>query len=134
MTLTAQSEQTRAELVANARDLQPLLRKHVADGEVYRRQSDEVIEALTAAATPAQDACGEPDAYAQRPSTRSPPSTRRAGAGLALPEILTSGSGPKTSSCARSGACALTHAPPVAMPTTQAAEPSASASASVTST
>jgi alkylation response protein AidB-like acyl-CoA dehydrogenase len=35
--------------VASARDLQPLLRKHVADGEVYRRQADEVIEALTAA-------------------------------------------------------------------------------------
>jgi hypothetical protein len=40
---------THAELVARARDLQPLLRKHVADGEVYRRQADEVIEALTTA-------------------------------------------------------------------------------------
>jgi alkylation response protein AidB-like acyl-CoA dehydrogenase len=36
-------------LVASARDLQPLLRKYVADGEVYRRQADEVIEALTTA-------------------------------------------------------------------------------------
>jgi alkylation response protein AidB-like acyl-CoA dehydrogenase len=49
MTATAQSDRTRAELVASARDLQPLLREHLADGEVYRRQADEVIEALTTA-------------------------------------------------------------------------------------
>lgn len=49
MTTTAQSDRTRAELLASARDLRPLLRKHVADGEVYRRQADEVIEALTTA-------------------------------------------------------------------------------------
>jgi alkylation response protein AidB-like acyl-CoA dehydrogenase len=49
MTTTALGVPTRAELVARARDLQPLLRKHVADGEVHRRPADEVIEALTAA-------------------------------------------------------------------------------------
>jgi 3-hydroxy-9,10-secoandrosta-1,3,5(10)-triene-9,17-dione monooxygenase len=49
MTTTTLRIPTRAELVARARDLQPLLRKHVADGEVHRRQSDEVIDALTSA-------------------------------------------------------------------------------------
>jgi alkylation response protein AidB-like acyl-CoA dehydrogenase len=49
MTETALGAPTHAELVDRARDLQPLLRKHVADGEVYRRQADEVIEALTTA-------------------------------------------------------------------------------------
>ena len=49
MTTTALGVPTHTELVARARDLQPLLRKHVADGEVYRRQADEVIEALTTA-------------------------------------------------------------------------------------
>jgi alkylation response protein AidB-like acyl-CoA dehydrogenase len=49
MTTTTLGVPTHAELVARARDLQPLLRKHVADGEVYRRQADEVIEALTTA-------------------------------------------------------------------------------------
>jgi hypothetical protein len=49
MTTTALRVPTHAELVARGRDLQPLLRKHVTDGEVYRRQADEVIETLTAA-------------------------------------------------------------------------------------
>ena len=49
MTTTTLSVPTRAELVDRARQLQPLLRKHVADGELCRRQTDEVIEALTAA-------------------------------------------------------------------------------------
>ena len=49
MTTTTLGVPTHTELVARARDLQPLLRKHVADGEIHRRQADEVIEALTAA-------------------------------------------------------------------------------------
>jgi 3-hydroxy-9,10-secoandrosta-1,3,5(10)-triene-9,17-dione monooxygenase len=48
MTKTALGVPTHTELVARARDLAPLLRKHVASG-VCRRQGDEVIEALTAA-------------------------------------------------------------------------------------
>src|SRR5690349_6265514 len=40
---------TQSELVDRAAKLQPLLRKHHADSEVQRRQSDEVVEALTTA-------------------------------------------------------------------------------------
>jgi alkylation response protein AidB-like acyl-CoA dehydrogenase len=40
---------TGLELVTRAVNLQPLLRKRLADSEIERRQSDEVIEALTAA-------------------------------------------------------------------------------------
>src|SRR5215470_12433152 len=48
MTATAQKTlPTRAELVARAVQLQPLLRKHAAAGEMNRRQADEVIGGVT---------------------------------------------------------------------------------------
>ena len=49
MSTTVQNNRPQAELVASARDLQPLLRKHAAEGEMHRRQADEVIDALTTA-------------------------------------------------------------------------------------
>ena len=44
-----QGAPTRAELVARAVALQPLLRAHASDGEINRRQADEVIAGLAAA-------------------------------------------------------------------------------------
>src|SRR6202012_6097500 len=44
-----QGAPTRAELVARAVPLQPLLRAHASDGEINRRQADEVIAGLAAA-------------------------------------------------------------------------------------
>jgi len=50
VTATAQKTlPTREELVVRAVELQPLLRKHAAAGEVNREQADEVIDGLTAA-------------------------------------------------------------------------------------
>lgn len=38
-----------AELVGRARELRPLVRRHASEGEINRRLSDEVIDALTKA-------------------------------------------------------------------------------------
>jgi 3-hydroxy-9,10-secoandrosta-1,3,5(10)-triene-9,17-dione monooxygenase len=46
-TIERNSQPTRTELVDRAVNLQPLLRKQLADSDIQRRQSDDVIEALT---------------------------------------------------------------------------------------
>lgn len=48
-TIDATTVPTRAELVARARALQPLLREHAAKADAERRASDAVIDAVTAA-------------------------------------------------------------------------------------
>src|SRR5262245_32432046 len=48
-TIERNSQPTRTELVDRAVNLQPVLRKRLADSDIQRRQSDDVIEALTAA-------------------------------------------------------------------------------------
>src|SRR5215510_9616581 len=48
-TIERNPQPTRAELVDRAVNLQPLLRKWLADSDIQRRQADDVIEALTAA-------------------------------------------------------------------------------------
>ncbi|MGV9801378.1 acyl-CoA dehydrogenase family protein [Mycobacterium sp. NPDC003449] len=47
MTTTSSDVPSHTELVNRAKDLQPLLRRYTADGEVNRQMADEVIAALT---------------------------------------------------------------------------------------
>lgn len=50
MTMTVSANlPSHAELVGRAKDLHPLLAAHASDGELHRRQADEVIDGLTAA-------------------------------------------------------------------------------------
>jgi 3-hydroxy-9,10-secoandrosta-1,3,5(10)-triene-9,17-dione monooxygenase len=48
-TIERSPQPTRTELVDRAKNLQALLRKRLADSDIQRRQSDDVIEALTTA-------------------------------------------------------------------------------------